>query len=50
MGQDELAPIRLDPETLLKLSLAAEASDLTLEQLVNGLLMAAVVELDRETD
>jgi hypothetical protein len=50
MDQDELAPIRLDPETLQRLSLAAEASDLTLEQLVNGLLMAAVVELDRETD
>ena len=48
MDQDELAPIWLNPETLQRLSFAADANDLTLEQLVNGLLLAAVEELDRE--
>ncbi len=50
MDQDELDPIWLNPETLQRLSFAAEENGLTLEQLVNGLLLAAVEELDREAD
>ena len=50
MDQDELAPIWLNPETLQRLGFAAEAAGITLEQLVNGLLLAAVAELDREKD
>lgn len=48
MNEESSLPLNLDAQTVSRLTELSEERGLSVEQLVNGLLKAAVIELEQE--
>ena len=48
MNEESSLPLNLDPQTVSRLTEVSEERGVSVEELVNGLLKAAVIELEQE--